>query len=141
MIVTYIYVILLWNKFINGWQNGRRKHVPFYLDLSIVFGKDRAQVNRAGDFSWNGRGSEYKRTNTIHVVRQVRYAMSTSNIEGGNANMQSEETSNAHGKKRKGRVDRTIEGFRGCLGVLISLLAFPGSQKNLPSQKTPYCFP
>ncbi|KVI01002.1 Mitochondrial carrier domain-containing protein [Cynara cardunculus var. scolymus] len=44
--------------------------------------------------------------------------MATSNVQGGNANMQSEETSTARRKKRKRRVDPMADGFSNAVTKL-----------------------
>ncbi|XP_024990575.1 uncharacterized protein At2g29880-like [Cynara cardunculus var. scolymus] len=90
------------------WKN---KAYPFYEDLCIVFGKDRTQGNRARDF--------VEAEEEVRIEDQTQYmndesngVMATSNIQGGNANMQFERTSSGRGKKRKRRVDPMADIFR-----------------------------
>ncbi|XP_024990505.1 uncharacterized protein At2g29880-like [Cynara cardunculus var. scolymus] len=96
------------------WKN---KPYSFYEDLCIVFRKDRATRNRARDFV---EAEQEARTEdqTQDMNDKSDDVMATSNVQGGNANMQSEETSTARRKKRKRRVDPMADGFSNAVTKL-----------------------
>ncbi|XP_024977604.1 uncharacterized protein At2g29880-like [Cynara cardunculus var. scolymus] len=96
------------------WKN---KPYPFYEDLCIIFGKDRATGNRARDFVEAEQEMRIE-DQTQHMNDESDDVMATSNVQGGNANMQSEETSTVRRKKRKRRVDPMADGFSNAVSKL-----------------------
>ncbi|KAI3748576.1 hypothetical protein L6452_11734 [Arctium lappa] len=110
----------VWESYLQvhkGAGKWRNKTFPFYEDLCIVFGKDRAQGNRARDFveveeEVNIEDQEQ------HMHEELDDVMATSHIQGGNANMPSEETSSGRGRKRKRRVDPMADVFNSAVTKL-----------------------
>ncbi|XP_024995266.1 uncharacterized protein At2g29880-like [Cynara cardunculus var. scolymus] len=96
------------------WKN---KPYPFYEDLCFVFGKDRATGNRARDFV-DAEQEARTEDQTQHMNDEFDDVMATSNVQGENANMQSEETSTARRKKRKRRVDPMADRFSNAVTKL-----------------------
>lgn len=84
------------------WKN---KAFPFYEDLCIVYGKDRAQGNRARDFVETEEEVNME-DQEQHMYEESGDVMATSHIQGVN-----EETSSRRGRKRKRRVDPMADGF------------------------------
>ncbi|XP_024968589.1 uncharacterized protein At2g29880-like [Cynara cardunculus var. scolymus] len=96
------------------WKN---KPFPFYEDLCVVFGKDCATGYRARYFV---EAEQEARTEeqTQNLNDESDDVIATSNVQGGNANMQSEETSSTRRKKRKRQVDPMSDGFSNAVTKL-----------------------
>ncbi|XP_024964631.1 uncharacterized protein At2g29880-like [Cynara cardunculus var. scolymus] len=108
------------------WKN---KLYPVYEDLCIVFGKDHAQGNRARDFV-DAEEEVRIEDQTQHTNDESDDVMATSNVQGGNANMQSEETSSVRGKKRKRQVDPMDDGFSNAVTKLGATLEKMANKLN-----------
>nr|KAJ0197986.1 hypothetical protein LSAT_V11C700382420 [Lactuca sativa] len=87
----------------NGAENWRNKSLPHYDDLCIIFGKDRAQGNRAEDCEDMSHNE-----NVEEELLQME----------NDFNEQSEETSSASTMKRKRKFDPFIEGISKATALL-----------------------
>ncbi|KAL4561620.1 hypothetical protein LXL04_033790 [Taraxacum kok-saghyz] len=110
----------VWDAYVKvhkGAEKWRNKQIPHYDDLCIIFGKDRAQGNRAEDcedMSHNANVDEELLDMEDDFNEQNEETSPTTNV-------QSEETSSASSKKRK-RKDPFIEGISNALQKKTSMV-------------------
>ena len=97
-----------------GAEKWRNKSLPHYDDLCIIFGKDRAQGNRAEDCE--------DMTHNENVEDELLQMEDDFNEQSEEispiTNGQSEETSSASTKKRKHKFDIFIEGTSKVVALL-----------------------
>ncbi|KAJ9538564.1 hypothetical protein OSB04_031297 [Centaurea solstitialis] len=100
------------HKDASRWKN---KSFPYYEDLCIVFGKDRAQGNRARDFV-----EMEQEVNVEETQESDDDLLDSNNAASRNINLQNDETSPSVGsRKRKSRSD---DGFNNAIGLITESL-------------------
>ncbi|CAI9295227.1 unnamed protein product [Lactuca saligna] len=107
----------VWDSYVKvhkGAEKWRNKSLPHYDDLCIIFGKDKAQGNRAEnceDMTHN--------ENVEEELLQMEDDFNEQSVEiSPTKNGQSEETSSASTKKRKNKFDSFIEGISKATALL-----------------------
>ncbi|KAJ9542816.1 hypothetical protein OSB04_029322 [Centaurea solstitialis] len=99
-------------KMLLRWKN---KTFPYYEDLCIVFGKDRAQGNRDRDFV-----EMEQEVNIEETQESDDDILDSSNAASRNTNLQNDETSpSVISRKRKSRSD---DGFNNAVGLITESL-------------------
>ncbi|KAI3505277.1 hypothetical protein L1887_27315 [Cichorium endivia] len=97
------------------WRNKKFRH---FEDLCTVFGKDRAQGNKARDFVEMEKEADIKEQ-TQHLDDDSDDIVASTQTPSNNDNVQSQETqTSTRNKKRKAREDPMVKGFNDAVACL-----------------------